>query len=546
MATLFRQVSTLITKTLLLTVVRRPIATLIRALIFPIALVLVLAYAQFFLNPQQTFGVGSPSPILSLSEALPRASASRDTVVFVHNDLTGGAISTVIEELSRPCRAAGKTVRLLSSERELSTVCENEGRASSNCYGAIVFHSSYNEPAQGGRWNYTLKTDGSLGITFDVTSTSNDAQVYVLPLQLATDQAIAAITPDANRDALAQVEQLLYTAETEERRARDTQMSYYDGLIDMFGIIFFFAFIPVVYHSVGIMAAERESGVSQLIEAMMPNKARWAPQLIRLLAHHLSFDVIYGPSWLAMGIVLTTVVFVRTSSVIVIGHHLLVGLSLSSFSLFGASFFPKAQLSSITVTLLITVMAIIPQVLPVYLQTQTTVTALTVVFPSSNYFYFLAWMAKWEFEGRPTNLQQQPPGARLPLSGILFVVSLVLQIIIYPILAVLVERLMHSTASRGRTVGLKGDDLGITVRLRDFKKRCVLVSDIIFICSAQWTDRRLVIDQIGSGASSGAGNPSRRSKVSHSMLGKARSSCFWGPMEVVNQRRSMPSPVSVP
>ncbi|KAI9671179.1 MAG: hypothetical protein M1817_003686 [Caeruleum heppii] len=470
MANIFRQIWTLITKTLILTVIRRPISTAIRAFIYPLALILVLSYAQFFLNPPQTFGVASPSPILSLEDALPRASPSRDTVAFVHNGLTGGAISAVIEAVAGPCRSAGKTVRLLASNDELISACESSARASSNCYGAVTFHSSISEPADGGLWNYTITTDGSLGRNFDVTSTSNDAQVYLMPLQLAIDQAIVANTPDANRDSLRAVDQLLFTPEEEKKRARDTQMSYLDGLMTMFGVVFFFAYIPVVYHSAGIMASEREIGLSQLIEAMMPNTTRWTPQLIRLLSHHLSFDIIYGVGWLAMGIVLTTVVFVRTSPAIIIFVHLLVGLSLSSFALFGAAFFKKAQLSGITVTIVITVLAVIPQVLPDLDQTPLTVRALSVIFPSSNYYYFLSLLAKWEFEGLPANLMTLPPGSEREMTGIAFLGSLIGQVIVYPILAVIVERLLHGTASKGRRVSSKGDDSGITVRLRDFRK----------------------------------------------------------------------------
>ncbi len=468
-----RQTYTLITKNLLLAVVRRPTATAIRALVFPIILVLVLSYAQFFLNPRQTFGVGTSSPVLSLSEALPLTSPSRDTVAFVHNGLLGGSISAVIEALAAPYGKAGKTVRLLSSERELAGVCVSSPRAASNCVGAVVFHSSIDEPAASGVWNYTIRTDSSLGLLYDVTSTTNDAQLYLLPLQLAIDQAIAENSPRAKRDALQKVEQMLYTPEPEKKRVRDTQMSYLKGLIDRFGVVFFFALVPVVYHSVGVMAAEREIGASQLVEAMMPNRARWTTQFIRLLAHHLSFDIIYGGGWLAMAIVLSTVVLLRTSPVIVILYHLLAGLSLSSFSLFGAAFFQKSQLSSIVVTLVVTILAIVPQVLPDINETRSIVTALIVIFPSSNYYYFLTQLARWEYEGHPTDLLKVPPRNPWQISGITFFACLGVQIVIYPVLAVLVEQILYGTSSDGRKILSPADagaDADITVRLQDFKK----------------------------------------------------------------------------
>jgi len=48
------------------------------------------------------------------------------------------------------------------------------------------------------------------------------------------------------------------------------------------------------------MASERELGMSQLIEAMTPNKHRWHTQAARLLANHLAFDIIYLPSWVVV------------------------------------------------------------------------------------------------------------------------------------------------------------------------------------------------------------------------------------------------------
>lgn len=43
------------------------------------------------------------------------------------------------------------------------------------------------------------------------------------------------------------------------------------------------------------MASERELGMTQIIEASMPNKRRWEPQAVRLLANHLAFDVLFLP-----------------------------------------------------------------------------------------------------------------------------------------------------------------------------------------------------------------------------------------------------------
>jgi ATP-binding cassette subfamily A (ABC1) protein 3 len=53
------------------------------------------------------------------------------------------------------------------------------------------------------------------------------------------------------------------------------------------------------------MASERELGMSQLIDAMTPNKRRWKSQAARLLANHLAFDILYAPSWVIASLMLS-------------------------------------------------------------------------------------------------------------------------------------------------------------------------------------------------------------------------------------------------
>ena len=54
--------------------------------------------------------------------------------------------------------------------------------------------------------------------------------------------------------------------------------------IGVLGVAFFIGIVGVIYQSVGLMASERELGMTQIIEASMPNERRWEPQAIRLLA----------------------------------------------------------------------------------------------------------------------------------------------------------------------------------------------------------------------------------------------------------------------
>lgn len=87
--------------------------------------------------------------------------------------------------------------------------------------------------------------------------------------------------------------------------------------------------------------------MSQILDASMPNKRRWEPQAARLLASHIAFDIMFFPGWLFVGLILGVGIFTKTNIAILIVFNILIGLSMTSFSIFGGAFFRKAQLSGI-------------------------------------------------------------------------------------------------------------------------------------------------------------------------------------------------------
>ena len=465
-----RQTWALTVKNILIAALRRPISTTIRALILPFTLVLFVSYSQYFFNPPQLFGVGSPTPVLSLSTALSRSSPGRNTIVFVHNGHTGSAITAVIDEVAQPFREAGKTVAILESDADTAGTCLSTRRGSSNCFGAVIFYSSMTEPTEQSVWNYTVRSDNSLGSSFDVTSTNNDAQIYHLPLQHAIDSAIVKLSSTNGDSTLRRVEQSLFTHLSEEARVSHARQSFLENAVNIFTVIFFLGMVGAVYQLTGFVATERENGLSQLIETMMPNVARWQPQVARLLSYHAAFTMIYFPSWLVTGIVLSTLIYNRSNAAIVIAYHLTVGLALVSYALVGAAFFKKAQLSGITVTIIAVVLAVIPQVLSPEDQTLTTVMALSLIFPSANYTYFMTFVGRWEVKDEAANLYKPAPESPWQLAGIVLWGFILIQILTYPILAAILENVFYGTASKARTVVSENIPYGTTVQLQAFSK----------------------------------------------------------------------------
>lgn len=416
-----------------------------------------ITYAKNFFVPPSDFGIASPTPIRSFTEALNAAQGGRNTIVFVDNGHTGGQISSVIDSLSNTIKAAGKTATVVNSDEDLLETCQSSLRGASSCFGAASFHSSPTE-GDGGNWNYTLRADGALGVKIYVNNNDNDIQVYILPFQRAIDNAIAA----TNGSSVPTIGEYPFTDETEEERDQKIRTLYMGALIDIIAIALYIGVCGVTYQLTGHMASEREAGVSQLIEAMAPAKSPWHTQAARLMSNHLAFDIIYLPGWIIMGAIVKVLAFKTTNMGIMIIYHILAGFALSSFSILGASFFHKAQLSGITITILSIVLAIIAQVAGPF--STGAVAVLSLLFPSCNYVFFIIYVARFEHVLEPANLVHGAPNYKHNVStlpGIVFWVFLIIQIFAYPALGALVERWLYGTVSKERKTTTQSPDHSI-------------------------------------------------------------------------------------
>jgi len=406
-----------------------------------------ITYAKNFFVPPAEFGIGNPTPIRSFENALLAAAGNRDTVVFVNNGHTGGDIENVIGTLSDTVRGAGRIATTVQQEVDLLTTCRGSLRGASTCYGAISFHSSPTE-GDGFGWNYTMRADGAFGTNIYVNEEDNEIQVFILPFQSAVDRAIASLNGTQVPET---IEEYPFTDKTQEERAERIRTLYMGALIDIMGVAIYIGVCGVTYQLTGQMASEREGGISQLVEAMSPAKKPWHTQAARLLSNHLAFDIIYVPGWILMGIIIRQLAFPSTNMGILIIFHILAGLSLTSFSIFGASFFRKAQLSGITMVIVPILLAIIAQVAGPF--NTAAVAILSLLFPSMNYVFFIIYTARWERVLQSTNLVKGAPAYNShswTLPGIAFWVFLIVQTLVYPVLGALVERWLYGTVSKDR------------------------------------------------------------------------------------------------
>lgn len=223
------------------------------------------------------------------------------------------------------------------------------------------------------------------------------------------------------------------------------------AIINIISVALFIGIVGVTYQLTGLVAMERELGMSQLIDCMMPSASHWKAQAARFLSAHLALDMIYAPGWIVTGVILKYGVFANSSAGVTVINHLLSGLALSSFSIFGAAFFKKAQLSGIVLVITNLLLGVIAQLGGI--KTNAAVIVLGLLFPSVNYVFFTVEMARWEQRGLPTNLVNQPPGSLWSVPGIAFWIFLIIQIIVYPILAAVVERVLYGPVSSSRRTG---------------------------------------------------------------------------------------------
>ena len=465
-----RQVQTLTAKNILIVLFRHAFWTTLRCFLLPVVFTVFLAYARNLFIPPSHYGIAPSTPVRSLADALRTDGAGRHTVAFVNNGFTGGEIEGVINQVADTVRAEGRIAQILSQEEELLTTCRNSLRGVSQCFGAAVFHASPSE-GPGGMWNYSLRGDGGLGIKIDVTTTKNDIEVYPIPLQHAIDFAILSRNSTVDQNALpTQINEYPFTDKTQQQRNDDIRTRYMGGIIDILGVAFFIGIVGVIYQLVGLIASERENGMTQIIDASMPNRRRWEPQTARLLASHIAFDIMFLPGWLAMALILALGIFTKTNTGLIIVFNILTGLSLSSFSLFGAAFFHKAQLSGIVTTIIALLLAVLAQVTNSMANTGA-VAILSLLFPPMNFTYFIILMARWERKNTGTNLVKAAPENNWILPGITFFVFSVLHILVFPVLAAWVERFLHGTASKGRRLTSSQKDVHSAVQLSGFTKR---------------------------------------------------------------------------
>ncbi|RBR26597.1 uncharacterized protein FIESC28_00594 [Fusarium coffeatum] len=469
-----KQIGTLMGKNFRILLFRHLALCIWMAFILPIFLAALFSFTKNLLVPPAKFGIGDAAPLMPLNQAIEKATGNgREKLVLVNNANNDRDINRVFNTVKTQFKDAAQSagvdfeVVLVDNEDELTTNCPSNLRGVSRCFGGIVMESSQ------GIWNYTIRADGA----FELAPTKfridkpNDQQVYIIPLQHAVDQAILRLN-SSDSTALDNVQEWAYTSMTPEERDREIRRRFQKSIMGWMGVAFLGTVVWVTYHLTGFIATERESGMSTLIDAMMPVRKPWLSMVARIFAHHFSFSLIYLPAWIIGSIIVRGGVFAKTSVAVVLIFHVLAGLAFSSISMLFASFFRKAQLSGITAILVVAILGIVSQVLT---QPGTVpVTVLSLLFTPSAFVFFIANMARFEEQEQPTDLLKVAPNSPSALPGIVFWVFLIIQIFVYPLIGAFIEHALFSNDTPGRKILQNQSDIdrmgSNAVQLRQFSK----------------------------------------------------------------------------
>ncbi|KAI0505291.1 hypothetical protein F5B22DRAFT_532271 [Xylaria bambusicola] len=449
--TFLGQTVALIRKNLVVAVKRKWLSTIIRSLIIPIVLLVLLLEIQNFIKDLNRYGVGKIHPIRGLQDSL---QGSKPIVVASSASL-GADFPPILDRLEKSLGDHHIIKRV--DEDEIESTCPVDSHGHSPCHAAIVFKNSPGSNNDDDKWEYNILTDPAfLTYKFDVFNANSGVERIVLPLQLEIDNAITNSTEIPDVQAFTRLSQ----KEADDFSRRDFQSLALYTL----SFVFFITMVPVAHHVAGMVTYDRDSGMSQLVDAMGGDGAIWA----RVLSYVITFDILYLPLWIILGAVFWHLLLPGQNAGIVIFWQIFTGWSVTSASVFGAAFFKRHAFGSLFVTLIPILLAVIAAYtentkLPPPLAQ---VVALSLLFPSMNYVYFFSAITKSEIVGVVLDLgtpvfASELEGSNIPgqvtgvnwvsMAGSYFLwIILIAQIFIFPVLAVFVEKALHGINRRRR------------------------------------------------------------------------------------------------
>ena len=349
---IYRQTLTLIYKNFLI-FYKAPISTLIRALIFPIALTIIFCELKHIQASSSSYGnlngISKVSyPIKDLVDAATATSTHR--LVFVRNGISNDSLGPVIEGILQQPGMDKLDTQVTDNPDDLFEMCHQTLQGTSECFAAVIF-TSFNET----NVEYIIAIDDNVASDFsggdysrgDYRTDTSVLTNRLLPIQWAVDSHIGNFSTSSKPSEQPWSGSFGQYSDQVPDDQPATNGPYWLSLVNLFVAPFFILIIiGVVYHLGVFVATERQTTMADLMAAQ---KVTNTPRILSTL---LSFLILYFPGFLACSILLTQILFTRTSDILFLFLTLLAGTSLTVSSHFLASFFSKAQLAGLYISVL--------------------------------------------------------------------------------------------------------------------------------------------------------------------------------------------------
>ncbi|KAI1818468.1 hypothetical protein GGS20DRAFT_291739 [Poronia punctata] len=442
------QTLALVKKNFTVTIKRKWFSTLLRSLILPILLLVLLLEIKNFSSDPSRYGIGEPHALPTVKDSL-RGSGP---LVIATNSSLGPDFPPVLDRLLESLGPSANVIQLEDpDESKLNHTCPVDYHGRSPCHAVVLFNDSPKSGHPNATWAYEIRTDPALQTyhVFDAFNNKGSVQTVILPLQATVENAIT------NRTEIPDVQ--VFTRYTQEEAEKFTRKSFQELSLYILSFVFFITMSFAANHLASIMSHDRATGMSQLIDAMGGTGAAWS----RVMSYIITVDLLYLPLWIIMGAVFQALLLPSQNAGIVIFWQIFTGLSVTSAAAFGATFFKGHAFATLWGTLIPIVLAVIAAFTENLNDSgslaQTVVLAL--LFPSMNYVYFFNVITKAEIQDITLNLGTPLPREEL-LDGSLrwssiaapyfLWIILIGQIIIFPMLAVLVENWRYGNNRKGR------------------------------------------------------------------------------------------------
>lgn len=423
---------------------RRWISTTLQGLVLPLVLLAVFLNLDNFTSQAARHGFSQPFKIPTLAQSLEQGTGD---LVFVYNDTLGSDVQRVVRKIKEPLAHLSGRLVDLQDPKAVFDYCKTDSSGVSGCHATVAFMDSPLTPGTNrsvGNWTYIIRTDPSrnpdrgyfAAKTVDVNSQTRNLDIRV-PIQLSIASAITNTTYE--------LEVINYSGQnqTEADRERRQTLARNAGSISSF--LYFLPLLIPVGHVVARITTERKEGVSQLVDVMGGGAAA------RVYSHAITFDILYLPTAIISGAFFHLFVFPNVSAAILIFWHVFIEISIIHASVFAAAFFQGPRISGVIVAGCFFCI-VLGALIEASSRTASDATNLGISFalPSANYVYSIGLMGFRGSVDQGVDLGKTYwdlwREENLPVHGVAmwqYFLFSILQILFYPLLAVLAERLIH-------------------------------------------------------------------------------------------------------